>query len=69
MTLTIGQPDIAALERACLTAVPAQRVAFDGSFVVRGFLGGTGRANAASSLSPETDTDLSARMAGAWASG
>ena len=35
MTLTIGQPDIAALERACLTAVPAQRVAFDGSFVVQ----------------------------------
>jgi GNAT superfamily N-acetyltransferase len=63
MALTIGQPDIAALERACLTAVPAQRVAFDGSFVVRGFLGGTGRANAASSLSAETDKDLSARIA------
>jgi hypothetical protein len=53
MTLTIGQPDIVALELACLTAVPAQRVAFDGSFVVRGFLGGTGRANSASSLSAE----------------
>ena len=63
MTLTLGQPDIAALERACLTAVPAQRVAFDGSFVVRAFLGGTGRANSASSLSPETDMDLSARIA------
>lgn len=57
------QPHIAALERACLTAVPAQRVAFDGSFVVRGFLGGTGRANAASSLSPEADPELSARSA------
>jgi len=56
-------PDIAALERACLTAVPAQRVAFDGSFVVRSFLGGTGRANAASSLSPAADPDLAARVA------
>ncbi len=61
--MTLGQPDIAALERACLTAVPAQRVAFDGSFVVRAFLGGTGRANAASSLSAEADTELLARIA------
>ena len=57
------QPSIAALERACLTAVPAQRVAFDGNFVVRAFLGGTGRANAASSLSAEADPELSARIA------
>jgi len=56
-------PDVAALERACLTAVPAQRVAFDGSFVVRSFLGGTGRANAASSLWPADDPDLTARVA------
>ncbi|MFM7609700.1 MAG: GNAT family N-acetyltransferase [Alphaproteobacteria bacterium] len=56
-------PDVAALERACLTAVPAQRVAFDGSFVVRSFLGGTGRANAASSLWPADDPDLAARVA------
>ncbi|MFN8981625.1 MAG: GNAT family N-acetyltransferase [Alphaproteobacteria bacterium] len=56
-------PDVAALERACLTAVPAQRLAFDGSFVVRGFLGGTGRANAASSLWPMDDPDLVARVA------
>ena len=56
-------PDIAALERACLTAVPAQRVAFDGSFVVRSFLGGTGRANAASSLSPADDPELGKRVA------
>ena len=56
-------PDVAALERACLTAVPAQRLAFDGSFVVRSFLGGTGRANAASSLSPADDPDLAARVA------
>lgn len=55
-------PDVAALERACLTAVPAQRVAFDGSFVVRSFLGGTGRANAASSLWPMDDPDLAARV-------
>jgi hypothetical protein len=47
------QPHIAALERACLTAVPAQPVAFDGSFVARAFLGGTGRANAASGLNAE----------------
>jgi GNAT superfamily N-acetyltransferase len=57
------QPSIAALERACLTAVPAQRVAFDGNFVMRAFLGGTGRANAASSLSPAADPELSARIA------
>lgn len=56
-------PDVAALERACLTAVPAQRVAFDGSFVVRSFLGGTGRANAASSLWPMDDPDLATRIA------
>jgi ribosomal protein S18 acetylase RimI-like enzyme len=55
-------PDVAALERACLTAVPAQRVAFDGSFVLRSFLGGTGRANAASSLWPMYDPDLVARI-------
>ena len=61
--MTEDQPSIAALERACLSAVPAQRVAFDGSFVVRAFLGGTGRANAASSLSAEADPELSARIA------
>ena len=60
---TLKQPDITALERACLTAVPAQRVAFDGSFVLRSFLGGTGRANAASSLSPVADPELLARIA------
>jgi len=59
---TLRQPDITALERACLTAVPAQRVAFDGSFVLRSFLGGTGRANAASSLSPVADPELLARI-------
>lgn len=56
-------PDVAALERGCLTAVPAQRVAFDGSFVARSFLGGTGRANAASSLWPMDDPDLVERIA------
>ena len=61
--MTGDQPSIAALERACLTAVPAQRVAFDGSFVLRAFLGGTGRANAASSLSAEADPELLARVA------
>ena len=61
--MTEDQPSVAALERACLTAVPAQRVAFDGNFVLRAFLGGTGRANAASSLSADTDPELSARVA------
>jgi ribosomal protein S18 acetylase RimI-like enzyme len=56
-------PDVVSLERACLTAVPTQRVAFDGSFVVRSFLGGTGRANAASSLWRADDPDLAARVA------
>lgn len=55
--------EIAALERACLTAVPAQRVAFDGPFVLRAFLGGTGRANAASAVDPTPDADLPARIA------
>ncbi|MCA3272866.1 MAG: hypothetical protein ING12_12795 [Roseomonas sp.] len=35
--VTEDQPHIAALERIYLTAVPRQRVAFDGSFVVRSF--------------------------------
>jgi ribosomal protein S18 acetylase RimI-like enzyme len=61
--VTEDQPSIAALEGACLTAVPAQRVAFDGNFVLRAFLGGTGRANAASSLSAEADPELLARVA------
>jgi GNAT superfamily N-acetyltransferase len=62
MKLGQDQPDIGALERACLTTVPAQRVAFDGSFIIRAFLGGTGRANAASSISPEVDPELAARI-------
>jgi GNAT superfamily N-acetyltransferase len=57
------QPSVADLERACLTAVPAQRVGFDGPLVVRAFLGGTGRANAASSLNAAPDPDLAARLA------
>ena len=61
--MTEDQPNIAALERACLSAAPAQRVAFDGNLVVRAFFGGTGRANAASSLSAEADPELSARIA------
>jgi len=55
-------PDVALLERAALNAVPAPRVAWDGGFVLRGFLGGTGRANAASSLDPAPDPDLAARV-------
>jgi hypothetical protein len=53
MTLILGQPDIAALERACLTAAPAQHVAFSGSVVLGAFTGVTGHANAASGLNAE----------------
>lgn len=56
------RPDVAALERAALTTVPAPRVAFDGPFVVRAFAGGTGRANAASSIDGAADPDLAARV-------
>jgi GNAT superfamily N-acetyltransferase len=55
-------PDIALLERAALNAVPAPRVAWDGPFVVRAFLNGTGRANAACSLDPAPDQELLARV-------
>jgi ribosomal protein S18 acetylase RimI-like enzyme len=55
--------DVALLERAALNAVPAPRVAWDGPFVIRGFLGGTGRANAACSLDPAADPELEARVA------
>ncbi|MBP0495200.1 GNAT family N-acetyltransferase [Roseomonas sp. SG15] len=55
--------DAALLERAALNAVPAPRVAWDGPFVLRAFHGGTGRANAASSLDPADDPDLPARIA------
>lgn len=54
---------IRALERATLNALPAPRIRFDGGFVVRGFLGGTGRANAAISLDPAPDPDLPQRVA------
>jgi len=54
---------IRALERACLTALPAPRQAFDGNFVLKAFLGGTGRANAACSLDPAPDPDLPVRVA------
>lgn len=57
------QPSIAALEQATLTTVPAPRVAFDGPFVIRAFQGGTGRANAASSLDASPDAALPARIA------
>ncbi|UFN49168.1 GNAT family N-acetyltransferase [Roseomonas sp. OT10] len=50
------------LEQAALTAVPAPRVAWDGPFVIRGFHGGTGRANAACSLDPSPDPGLAARV-------
>ncbi|MCB4823331.1 GNAT family N-acetyltransferase [Roseicella aerolata] len=53
---------IAALERACLTALPAPRHAWDGPFVLKAFLGGTGRANACCALDPAPDPDLAARI-------
>ncbi|MBS7810191.1 GNAT family N-acetyltransferase [Roseococcus pinisoli] len=51
-----------ALERATFNSLPARRVAFDGPFVLRAFLGGTGRANAACSLDPAPDPELAARV-------
>ncbi len=58
-------PGIPALERACLTAVPAERVAFDGMAIIRagGERGGSGRANSACWLAPEDEDDLPARIA------
>lgn len=56
-------PDLRALERATLSTVPAPRIAFDGPFVVRAFAGGTGRANAASSIDPAHDPALAERIA------
>lgn len=52
----------ALLEQATLNAVPAPRLRFDGAFLLRGFHGGTGRANAASSLHPAPDDELEARL-------
>ena len=59
----MDRPSIAALERAALSTVPAPRVAFDEPFVVRAFQGGTGRANAASSLDPAPDAEMEERVA------
>jgi GNAT superfamily N-acetyltransferase len=58
----MARPDILALERATLTAVPAPVLSFEGGFVVRRFLGGTGRANAACGLDPRPDPDLAQRV-------
>lgn len=55
--------NVGLLERAALNAVPAPRVAWDGGFVIRAFLGGTGRANPACSLDPAPDPALEARLA------
>ncbi len=56
------RPEIIAIEHATLTAVPAPRLIFDGPFVVRRFLGGTGRANAACGLDPRPDPHLAERI-------
>ncbi|NOG70064.1 N-acetyltransferase [Roseicella sp. DB1501] len=56
-------PPTGALERACLTALPAPRQAWDGPFVLKAFLGGTGRANACCSLDPALDPELADRIA------
>jgi GNAT superfamily N-acetyltransferase len=58
----MARPDILSVERATLTAVPAPVLAFEGGFVVRRFLGGTGRANAACSLDPRPDPALAQRI-------
>ncbi|TDH61633.1 GNAT family N-acetyltransferase [Dankookia rubra] len=54
--------DVAALERACLSALPAPRHAWDGPFVLKANLGGTGRANACCSLDPAPDPELDGRI-------
>lgn len=58
-------PDIATLERACLTALPAERIAFDGAAIIRAgeTPGGSGRANSACWLDPADDAELLARLA------
>jgi ribosomal protein S18 acetylase RimI-like enzyme len=58
-------PATGAVERACLTAVPAARVAFDGAAVIRAGHGhgGSGRANSACWLDPEDDAGLAQRLA------
>ena len=56
-------PSLAELERAALSAVPSPRLALDGPFVIRAHAGGTGRANAASSIDPAPDPDLPGRVA------
>jgi hypothetical protein len=56
------RPSVHALELATLTAVPARRVAHDGPFVLRSFLGGTGRANAATPLDPAFNPQLTERI-------
>lgn len=53
---------VSALERATFNAVPARRIRFDGPFVIRAFLGGTGRANAACSLDPSPDPEMAERV-------
>jgi GNAT superfamily N-acetyltransferase len=55
-------PDVLAIERATLSAVPAPRIAFEGGFVLRSFAGGTGRANAACPLDPAPDPALEERL-------
>lgn len=53
---------VRALEHATLNALPARHLHFDGPFVARAFLGGTGRANAACSLDPAPDPGLAERV-------
>jgi N-acetylglutamate synthase len=55
-------PPVALLEQASHNAVPAARTGFDGPFLLRAFLGGTGRANAVSALNPAPDPALEARI-------
>lgn len=62
---TLPAPDIPAIERACLTAVPAERIALDGAAIIRagGGVGGSGRANSACWLDPGDEEELPARIA------
>jgi GNAT superfamily N-acetyltransferase len=55
-------PSVLAIEQATLTAVPSARLCFDGPFILRAFLGGTGRANAVCGFDPRPDPALEARI-------
>lgn len=63
MTEPLPLPAPVALERALLTTLPASRVAFLGSAVVRAAAGASSRLNCATWLDPDDRQDLPSRVA------